>query len=212
MEQQTEPSALLARIRQALHWNPSREHTEICARGVGSVAGLPATLVWHGHVDGRARLEVASALPTASAFDGVRGTHTGPLGVLEPLELGDLDEFRMTTALFFGSWVDPSVPFVLDGVAHRGDTIVLDARVGPEAWRQRFRIVLAASSLRPRRLETLSGDSAAFELDDYGPGVFCDVPRRLSWHHGWLADQVQITHVEPVSQAPSYVVADARGS
>ena len=204
--------ALLMRVRKALRWNSLRAHTEVCARGVGSIAGLSAGLVWHAHVDGRARLEVASPLSTASAFDGVRGTHTGPSGVLEPFELGDLDEFRMATALFFGSWVDPSAPFVLGCVAHRGDTIVLDARVGPEAWRQPFRIVLAASSLRPRRLETLTGDGAAFELDDYGPGVFCDVPRRLSWHHGWLADRVEITQVEAVNQATSYVVVDARGS
>src|SRR5262249_217292 len=66
-------------------------------------------------------------------------------------------------------------------------------------------------SLRPRRLETLTGDGAAFELDDYGPGVFCDVPRRLSWHHGWLADRVEITQVEAVNQATSYGVVDARG-
>src|SRR5262249_17769093 len=153
---------LLAQTRQALHWNPDGPYAEVRARGVGSIAGLPAALVWHGHIDGRARLEVESPLRTASAFDGGRGTHTGPSGVLEPLELGDLDEFRMTTALFFGSWLDPRAPFVFEHVTHRGDTIVLDARVAPEAWRQPFRIVLAASSFGPRRLETLTRGSAAF--------------------------------------------------
>lgn len=186
-------------------------HAELRAQGSGMIAGLPATLTWQGHVDGRVRFEVASQLPEVSAFDGVRGTHVGPSGILEPLDLADLDELRMTSALFTGAWLDPRTPFVFERVTSKGDTLVVEARVGPEGWRQPFRIVCAAGSFHPKRLETLSGDAAVFEVGGFTSGVFCDVPRRLTWRRGWLVDTVEIVHVEPGADTSSYLLGDVRG-
>jgi hypothetical protein len=205
-------AALVARVRVALRFDETRAgHAELRAEGSGMVAGLPATLTWQCHVDGRVRLEVASQLPDVSAFDGVRGTHVGPSGLLEPLDLADLDELRMASALFTGAWLDPRTPIVFDRVTRAGDTLVVGARVGAEEWRQPFRIVCAAGSFHPTRLETLSGDGAVFEMGGFTSGVFCDVPRRLTWRRGWLVDTVEIAHVEPAADPSSYRLHDLRG-
>jgi predicted aspartyl protease len=207
-----DPIALIARVRAALRYDGERAaHAEVRARGTGTVGGLPAILTWRCHVDGRSRLEIASALPQASAFDGVRGTHVGPSGVLEPLDLEDVDELRIASALFTGTWLDPMTPFLFAHAASEGDTVVFGLRAGPERWHQPFRIVCAAGSFLPKRLEMLSGDAGVFEVDGFAPGVFCDVPRRLRWRRGWLADTVEISHVELVTDMCSFVLQDARG-
>jgi predicted aspartyl protease len=205
-------AAFVARVRAALRFDEARAaNAELRAQGSGMVAGLPATVTWQCHVDWRVRLEVASQLPDISAFDGVRGTHVGPSGLLEPLDLADLDELRMASAFFTGAWLDPRTPIVFDRVTRVGDTLVVGARVGAEEWRQPFRIVCAADSFHPTRLETLSGDGAVFEVGDFTSGVFCDVPRRLTWRRGWLVDTVEIAHVDPAADPSAYLLHDIRG-
>jgi len=205
-------TALVTRVRAALRFDEARAaQAEVRAWGSGTVGGLPVDLTWQCHVDGRVRLEVASRLPELSAFDGERGTHVGPSGVLEPLDLADLDEVRMTSAVFTGTWLDSRTPVVFERVKSEGDTIVVEARLGPEEWRQRFRIVCTAGSFHPKRMETLSGDGSAFEVGAFTSGVFCDVPRRLTWRRGWLVDTVEIAHVEPAAHTVSYVLHDVRG-
>jgi predicted aspartyl protease len=210
---EVDPVAVIAAVRGALHFDEERaKQTELRATGVGTIAGLPAALRWRCHVDGRTRIEIASALPETSAFDGLRGMHVGPSGVLEPLDLADLDELRMTSALFSGSWLDPRTRFVYERAAREGDTVTIAARIGSEEWRQPFRIVCGISPLRPKRLETLGGDRAVFEVEGFAPGVFCDVPRRVRWRRGWLSDTVEITRVESMTGKPSYVLHDSRGA
>lgn len=205
-------AAFLTRLRAALHFDStSTRDIAVRAHGVGSVSGLRASITWQCHADGRTRLDVASSLPDSSAFDGVAGRHVGPSGVLESLDLADLDELRMSSALFSGTWLNKVTPILFDRVEHAGDTIVLHARMGPERWRQSFRIVCATSSLLPRRLETLSGDGAVFEVDGFAPGGFGQIPRSLRWRRGWLADTVEITRIGPADQACSYVLLDTRG-
>jgi len=204
--------AILAGVRRALGFDERNLiGAEIVAHGTGTLSGLPAGLTWHCHADGRARMEVASPLPEASVFNEVRGAHRGPAGLLESLDLADLDEFRLTSALFSGAWLDPRNPFVVEAGPVTPDTISLVVRVGPEPWRQRFRIILAAASLLPRRLETLAGDSARFDVDAFEPGVFSAVPRRLTWRRGWLTDTVEIVRVESAASASPYALVDAQG-
>ena len=195
---------LLTRLRAALHFDPER--------APGTVSGVPATLTWQCHEDGRIRIEVASALPDAAAFDGLHGSHVGPSGVVESLDLGDLDELRMSSALFSGTWLSPRAPILFERAVEAGDTVVLQARMGPESWRQTFRIVCAARSLQPKRLETLSGDGAVFEVDGFAQGIFCAVPRFLRWRRGWLADTVEISSIQASAQTLTYVLPDARGN
>jgi aspartyl protease len=134
-----------------------------------------------------------------------------PSGLLEPLDLADLDELRMASAFFTGAWLDPRTSIVFDRVTRAGDALVVSARVGPEEWRQPFRIVCAAGSFHPTRLETLSGDGAVLEVGGFASGVFCDVPRHLTWRRGWLVDTVEIAHVEPAADPSAHLLHDLRG-
>ena len=204
---------LLDEIRAALHFQGrGAAALEVVARGAGTVAGLVAALTWQCHIDGRTRLEVDSPLPETTAFDGTHGAYVGPLGLLEPLDLADLDEFRLAAALITGSWLDPRTMLWLDDPVTEGDRIVVRARAGDEPWRQAFRIVCKSTTRRPLRLEVLSGrDTPALEVDDFAPGVFCDMPRRLHWRRGWLTDTVEITHVGPADEIRPYALHDARG-
>jgi len=59
-----DPAALVAHVRAALRFDAARAtHAAVRARGAGTVGGLPATVTWQCHVDGRSRLDIASALP-----------------------------------------------------------------------------------------------------------------------------------------------------
>src|SRR5262245_66457356 len=79
---------VLVAARAALRFDEERAaEVELQAVGTGTIAGLPATLTWRCHADGRARLDVVSALPEASAFDGARGMRVGPSRIREPLDL-----------------------------------------------------------------------------------------------------------------------------
>ncbi|HEY7655038.1 MAG TPA: retropepsin-like aspartic protease [Methylomirabilota bacterium] len=99
----------------------------------------------------------------------------------------------------------------LDNPMAEGDRVAIGARTGEEGWRQPFRIVCGGAR-RPQRLEMLAGrDAPVLEMDDFGPGVFCDMPRRLRWRRGWLTDTVEITHVGAVTSRPSYALHDGRG-
>jgi len=72
--------------------------------GRGTNTELPATVVSYCSVEARVRLAVASAVPTTSIFDRVTGEQVGPLGVLEPLDLANLDELRLSGALVTGGY------------------------------------------------------------------------------------------------------------
>jgi hypothetical protein len=107
MTADTEATELVAAVRVALHFDEAQARRyEVLALGAGTVGGLPAEVMWQCHVDGRARLQIASALGETSAFDGRHGMHVGPSGILEPFDLADLDELRMASAVFTGAWMD----------------------------------------------------------------------------------------------------------
>ncbi|HWO22167.1 MAG TPA: aspartyl protease family protein [Kofleriaceae bacterium] len=199
---------VLARARAALRapgapGAPSEGHAAepgdsapILARGRGDARGVPVT--WTRAYDGAGRVvdTAVGALGHASGFDGERGWRVDETGMLGPLELGDLEELIVVTAVFSGAWCREGGPVtVLDAVIPDSARVWLSLRAA--GGLRRFRLAVDARTGLASRLERAGRDDAALELGDYRPGPSGLVPHLLVWREGWLTDTLRVEALGP---------------
>ncbi len=188
------PSALLDRVRRALDFDEARVVGGLRAAGAGRLDGLPARVVHESHRDGRAAERVTSRLPGARGFDGARGWSRDAAGLVAPLELGDLEFFRLFDAVLTGRWLAPDGPVEVAEVAAPRGRRALSLR-----WRggaRRFALAVDDGGL-PAALEPASGPPFAVRFGRFDARGWCRMPRELTFETGHLVDRVTLDQVSP---------------
>jgi aspartyl protease len=189
----TDHARLLDRARGALGFDAARAKGELVVQGAGRWQGMAATVSQRYHADGRVAGRVDARLGGASGFDGERGWAVDMTGWPGPCELEDLEALRVLGAVWTGRWLLPAADVEVLGVDEGAGRPVLTLALRGGA--SRFLLSLDAGSGLPRRLEQVAGYERAWLFDDYGPGPWGKLARRLVSKEGWLQDEMTITQI-----------------
>lgn len=183
----------------------------IAVRGRGEVHGVPVT--WTRACDGAGRSidTVEGALGHAGGFDGARGWRVDETGMPGALELGDLEELIVSTAVWDGTWCREDGPVAVEGaVALDGARAWLPLRAAAipaapiPAGPRRFRLAIDTRTGLPARLERAGRDDAALELADFRPAAGGRVPHLLVRREGWLTDTLRVESIDPAPGPVDY--------
>lgn len=185
---------------------------ELRVRGSGEVRGVPVSWARTIHAGGALRETVEGALGHAVGFDGERGWRVDPSGMPGPLELGDLEELVVASAVWSGRWARPDGGVLIEDVgegAHAagGGGVVLGLRAGARGAR-RYRLTLDGRTYLPRRLEQVGRDDTALELEDFRPGGFGRIPYVARSRQAWLVDTLRVEAVERVVEGAAEGAAE----
>jgi len=194
-------AGVLALARAALRatGGPDRaDPTSIAARGRGEVHGVPVT--WSRACDAAGRVvdTVEGALGHACGYDGVRGWRVDETGMPGALELGDLEELIVSTAVWHGTWCrEGGQVAVGEAIAVDGARIWLGLRAAP-GFHRRFRLAIDSHTGIPSRLERAGRDDAALLLEDYRPTACGLLPHRVVRREGWLTDTLRVESIDAI--------------
>jgi predicted aspartyl protease len=187
---------ILEAARAALRFDAAGFVGEVRAHGAGTVSGLPARWERRCHADGRIVERVDAALGRACGFDGHAGWRVDETGMPGDLDLGDLEELVVATAVWDGRWLlGEGAPVEVGPCAHgHRDTCAVALRV--RGGTRTFHLALDPEGGLPRRIEDLARDDQALFFADHGPGGFCYVAHRIVSRMGWLEDTLRVEAVE----------------
>jgi predicted aspartyl protease len=193
----TDPTDLarhLDRARLALGLDPARVSGGLRLVGAGEILGLAARWQCDVHGDGRAVEQVTSRLPSTRGFDGARGWAVDHSGMRGPLDLGDLELFRVTTDVLSGRWLLPESAVEVCGARVVSERIELDLRARDGVTR--YRLALDRRTALPVELAPATGPPWRTRYARFEVGGWGRVARDVTFECGHLADRITITSAE----------------
>lgn len=186
-------AALLDRVRRALDFDEARFVGGLLTTGTGVLQGLRARWQHATHVDGRVAERVASRLPFDWVYDGDRGRTRDPSGHVGPLDLTDLEFFRLSAAVLTGRWL------CADGRVEVGPARIVGERyVVPLRWSGgdgRYTLTVDARSHLPVELAATSGAPGQARYERFEVRGWCLMPRSLTFDAGHLRDTLTVDTV-----------------
>ncbi len=195
-------SRAIARIREALRVDATQARGPTEARGESEWCGARAT--WKRTTDEEGNVTLAIESAALSRSTGVRGGvgwEVDESGASNVLELANLEELIVTSAVADGRWLLEGTELAVEVASIDASAIVLLLSASADAV-IRYRLTIDGTTFLPRRLERVGREDAFVRYEDWMPGPFGLVPRRTIAREAWLED-VFVTHaIERIAALP----------
>lgn len=189
------------RAASALRFDEARAATSsIEARGHGEWSGVPVRWRRARHPSGDLLVELEGALACASGVEDGAGWQIDESGALGVLELSNLEELLVTSAVIDGTWVSETTPLAIELVSDDASGLVFELRAHAEACVP-YRLSIDVKSGLPRRLTRVGRDDTWIAYDDFGDGPIARVPRRTIVREAWLEDRFLLDEVVTLASA-----------
>ena len=186
-------AALLERVRRALDFDEARFVGGLVTTGSGVLQGLRARWQHATHVDGRVMERVESRLPFTWVYDGDRGWTRDPSGHVGPLDLTDLEFFRISAAVLTGRWLCADGRVEVGPARAVGERYIVPLRCpGGDG---RYLLTVDARSHRPVELTATSGAPGQARYERFELRAWCRMPRSLTFEAGHLRDTLTVDTV-----------------